>query len=126
MLSPDSKKVLIVDDSSFQRKLIKLTLQKEGFEILDEAETGYDAVKIFEKLQPTLVIMDIVLPRLDGISALQEMIKINKNAKVIMISSYSLKDKIKQAIDSGAKKYLLKPFKPDTLIEATNEVLQSG
>lgn len=126
MLSANSKKVLIVDDSSFQRKLIKLTLQREGFEILDEAETGYDAVKKFEKLHPPLVIMDIVLPRMDGITALQEMKKIDQNARVIMISSYSSQEKIMQAISSGAKKYLLKPFDPDKLIEATQEVLQDS
>jgi len=126
MISPDSKKVLIVDDSSFQRKLIKYALQREGFEILDEAETGDDAVEKFRQLHPPLVIMDIVLPRMDGITALQEMKKLDSNAKVIMISSYSSKEKVTQALTAGAKQYLLKPFEPEKLIEATNKVLEDS
>ncbi|NOY61270.1 MAG: response regulator [Calditrichaeota bacterium] len=126
MISPDSKKVLIVDDSSFQRKLIKFTLQGEGFEILGEAETGYDAVQKFKQLHPPLVIIDIVLPRMDGITAVQEMKKIDSNVKVIMISSYSSKEKVMQAIMAGAKQYLLKPFEPEKLIEVTNKVLKDS
>jgi len=124
MIPHDPKRVLIVDDSIFQRKLIRLALEKEGFRILDEAETGSDAIQKFKQFQPHLVIMDTFLPELDGISVLREMKKINVNADVIMMSSYSIKEKLMQASELGAKKYLIKPFKTEKLMEAINEVLE--
>ena len=123
MNSTNGKKVLIVDDSSFLRKLMRYTLEKEGFEIAGEAGTGHEAVQKYRELNPPLVIMDVVLPRMDGFVALENIKKIDPDAKVIIMSSYSSKDKVMKALQLGAKKFLLKPFEPEQLVKATKDVL---
>ena len=116
-------KILIVDDAAFMRMMIKNILIKEGYEVVGEAENGAQAVEKFKELSPDLVTMDITMPEMDGISAVKEIMKINKGAKVVMCSAMGQQAMVIDAIQAGAKDFIVKPFQPDRVIEAISKVL---
>ncbi len=116
-------KILIVDDAAFMRMMIKNILIKEGYEVVGEAENGAQAVEKFKELNPDLVTMDITMPEMDGISAVKEIMKINKGAKVVMCSAMGQQAMVIDAIQAGAKDFIVKPFQPDRVIEAISKVL---
>jgi len=117
------KKVLIVDDAAFMRMMIKNILTKNGFEVVGEASNGVEAVELYKKLKPDLVTMDITMPEMDGIEALKKIKEIDPNAKVIMVSAMGQQQLVIEAIQAGAKDFIVKPFQPDRLLEAVNKVL---
>jgi two-component system chemotaxis response regulator CheY len=119
------KKVLIVDDAAFMRMMIKNILTKNGFEVVGEASNGAEAVELYKKLQPDLVTMDITMPEMDGIEALKKIKEIDPNAKVIMVSAMGQQQLVIEAIQAGAKDFIVKPFQPDRLLEAVNKALSS-
>ena len=110
------KKVLIVDDGAFMRLLIKGILGKNGYEVVGEAEDGFVAIDKFKELHPDLVTMDITMPNCDGIAALKEIIKEDEDASVVMVSSMGQEAYIKEAISSGAKGFIVKPFDESTFM----------
>lgn len=112
------KKVLIVDDAAFMRLSLKNILEKNGFTVIGEAENGEIAVKKYKELSPDIVTLDITMPEMDGISALKEIKKINKEAKVIMITSMGQEYFLKEAIVCGAKSFIVKPFTDEHVINA--------
>lgn len=116
-------KILIVDDAAFMRMMIKNILIKEGYEVVGEAENGAQAVEKYKELNPDLVTMDITMPEMDGISAVKEIMKINKGAKVVMCSAMGQQAMVIDAIQAGAKDFIVKPFQPDRVIEAISKVL---
>lgn len=116
-------KILIVDDAAFMRMMIKNILIKEGYEVVGEAENGAQAVEKYKELGPDLVTMDITMPEMDGISAVKEIMKINKGAKVVMCSAMGQQAMVIDAIQAGAKDFIVKPFQPDRVIEAISKVL---
>ncbi len=116
-------KILIVDDAAFMRMMIKNILIKEGYEVVGEAENGAQAVEKYKELSPDLVTMDITMPEMDGISAVKEIMKINKGAKVVMCSAMGQQAMVIDAIQAGAKDFIVKPFQPDRVIEAISKVL---
>lgn len=116
-------KILIVDDAAFMRMMIKNILIKEGYEVVGEAENGAIAVEKYKELSPDLVTMDITMPEMDGISAVKEIMKINKGAKVVMCSAMGQQAMVIDAIQAGAKDFIVKPFQPDRVIEAISKVL---
>ncbi len=116
-------KILIVDDAAFMRMMIKNILIKEGYKVVGEAENGAQAVEKFKELNPDLVTMDITMPEMDGISAVKEIMKINKGAKVVMCSAMGQQAMVIDAIQAGAKDFIVKPFQPDRVIEAISKVL---
>lgn len=119
-------KVLIVDDALFMRRMLFDIIHKEGFEICGEAENGKEAVEKYQQLNPDLVTMDIVMPKIDdmdGIGAVKEIIKINPQAKVIMVSAMGQHSLVVEAIQAGAKDFVTKPFQPSRVIEALRRVL---
>ncbi len=116
-------KVLIVDDAAFMRMMIKDILTKNGYEIVGEAENGIKAVEKFQELRPDLTTMDITMPEMDGISAVKEIKKIDENAKVIMCSAMGQQAMVIEAIQSGARDFIVKPFQPDRVLEAVRKVL---
>jgi two-component system, chemotaxis family, chemotaxis protein CheY len=116
-------RVLIVDDLSFIKLLIRDTLEKTGFEVVGEASNGIEAIELYRKLKPDVVLMDITMPRMDGIQALQEIIKYDKNAKVIMCSALGQQRLIIQSIQYGAKDFIVKPFKQERIVGAIKKVL---
>ncbi|MDT8859572.1 response regulator [Alkalihalobacillus sp. MEB130] len=115
--------VLIVDDAAFMRMMIKDILSKNGFEIAGEAANGAEAVEKFKEVNPDLVTMDITMPEMDGIQALKEIRQIDSNAKVIMCSAMGQQSMVIDAIQSGAKDFIVKPFQADRVLEAIKKVL---
>lgn len=111
------KKVLIADDALFMRITLKLMLEKNGYEVVGEAEDGVDAVKKYEQLVPDIVTMDITMPKLTGIEALKQIKKIDQSATVIMVSAMGQESMVREAIISGAKSFIVKPFKEEHLVK---------
>ena len=116
-------KILIVDDAAFMRMMIKNILIKEGYEVVGEAENGAQAVEKYKELTPDLVTMDITMPEMDGITAVKEIMKVNKGEKVVMCSAMGQQAMVIDAIQAGAKDFIVKPFQPDRVIEAISKVL---
>jgi len=108
-------KILIVDDAAFMRVVLKNILTPEGYEVV-EASNGVEAIEEFKKHQPDIVTMDITMPEMDGIVALQEILKIDANAKVCMVSAMGQDKIILESVKSGAKDFIVKPFKPDDVL----------
>jgi two-component system chemotaxis response regulator CheY len=110
-----SKRVLICDDSLLMRKLVADSLKQAGWEIAGEAENGNVAVERFAELRPDAVTMDIVMPEADGLSALSRILKIDPQAKVVVVSALAQTSKISDAIRLGAQDFIVKPFMPEQL-----------
>ncbi len=118
-----AKGILVVDDAAFMRMMIKDVLTKNGFEVVGEAENGAKAVDTYKELSPELVIMDITMPEMDGIQAVKEVKKINPDAKIIMCSAMGQQAMVIEAIQAGAKDFIVKPFQADRVVEAVSKVL---
>lgn len=118
-----SNKVLIVDDAAFMRMMIKEILTKNGYTVVGEASDGAQAVEKYKELGPDLVTMDITMPEMDGITALKEIKKIDANARIIMCSAMGQQAMVIDAIQAGAKDFIVKPFQADRVIEAIKKTL---
>ncbi|MBN6204947.1 response regulator [Ralstonia pickettii] len=118
-----SKKILIVDDAAFMRMMIKDILAKNGYEIVGEAQDGAQALEKYKELEPDLITMDITMPEMDGITALKEIRKINPDAIVIMCSAMGQQAMVIDAIQAGAKDFIVKPFQADRVLEAIQKAL---
>ncbi|WP_170007404.1 response regulator [Bacillus fonticola] len=116
-------KILIVDDAAFMRMMIKDILSKNGYDVVGEAQDGAQAVEKYKELAPDLVTMDITMPEKDGITALKEIKAINPSAKVIMCSAMGQQAMVIDAIQAGAKDFIVKPFQADRVLEAINKTL---
>ncbi|MDR0293664.1 MAG: response regulator [Oscillospiraceae bacterium] len=116
-------KILIVDDAAFMRMMIKDVLTKNGFEVIGEAENGKIAIDRYKELSPDLVIMDITMPEMNGIDALKGIKAVNGAAKVVMCSAMGQQAMVIEAIQSGAKDFIVKPFQADRVCEAVRKVL---
>ncbi|MBD3109433.1 response regulator [Bacillus sp. AGMB 02131] len=116
-------RILIVDDAAFMRMMIKDILTKNGFEVVGEAADGAQAVSLYQELKPDLVTMDITMPEMDGITALKEIKAANPSAKVIMCSAMGQQAMVIDAIQAGARDFIVKPFQADRVTEAINKVL---
>lgn len=117
------KRILIADDALFMRALLKKILLESGYSICGEASTGKEAVQMFQILKPDLVTLDITMPELDGISALKQIREYDPTAKVVMCTAMGQKSLIIEAIELGAKDYIIKPFQPDRIVEAFEKIL---
>ncbi|KMK77227.1 response regulator [Alkalihalobacillus pseudalcaliphilus] len=117
------KNILIVDDAAFMRMMIKDILNKGGYQVVGEAADGFQAVEKYKELQPDLVTMDITMPEKDGIAALKEIKEINPSAKVIMCSAMGQQAMVIDAIQAGAKDFIVKPFQSDRVLEAIKKTL---
>lgn len=116
-------RVLIVDDAAFMRMMIKDILQKNGFEVVGEASNGIEAVDLYKKEKPDVVTMDITMPDMDGIEAVKEIKSFDPAAKVIMCSAMGQQSMVMDAIKSGAKDFIVKPFQADRVLEAIRKVV---
>lgn len=116
-------KILVADDSAVVRKSLEIILKQLGHEIIAEVETGDDAYRVYSEKKPDLVTMDINMPGIDGINAVKKIIGEFPDAKIIMVSSEAHDEKVKEAIKSGAKDYVTKPFKMEALSEIIKKVL---
>jgi len=115
-------KVLIVDDAAFMRISIKNMLTKNGYEVVGEAENGVVGVQMFKELHPDIVTMDITMPEMNGLDALKEITKVDPQAKVVMVSAMGQEAMVREAIVSGAKGFIVKPFKEDGIIAALRKL----
>lgn len=111
------KRVLVVDDATFMRITLRNILEKNGFVVAGEAENGEVAIRKYRELQPDLVTMDITMPELNGVQALKGIMSIDTNAKVVMISALGQEGHVKEAIRSGAKGFIVKPWKEEYVIQ---------
>ena len=118
-----AKKILLVDDAAFMRKMIKDTLSKNGYTELFEAVDGADAVEKYNSLKPDLVLMDITMPNMDGLEALKAIRAADGNANVVMCSAMGQETMVIDAIRSGAKDFIVKPFKPDRVLKTVSTIL---
>lgn len=116
-------KVLVVDDAAFMRMMVKDILSKNGYEVVGEAENGLKAVEKWQELKPDLTTMDITMPEMDGISAVKEIKKIDPSAKVIMCSAMGQQSMVVEAIQAGARDFIVKPFQPDRVLEAVRKAV---
>ena len=116
-------RILIVDDAAFMRMMIKDILTKNGYEIAAEAENGQKAVEKYPEAKPDLVLMDITMPEMDGIEALKKIKELDPNAKVIMCSAMGQQAMVIEAIQSGAKDFIVKPFQAERVLEAVKKVV---
>jgi two-component system chemotaxis response regulator CheY len=119
-----SHKVLLVDDAAFMRMMLKDILSNNGYEIVGEAENGAVAVDKYVELKPDIVIMDITMPEMDGLQAIKEIRAKDPQAKVIMCSAMGQQGMVIEAIQSGAKDFVVKPFQPDRVLEAVGKALK--
>lgn len=119
-----SKKVLIVDDAAFMRMMIKDILTKNGFDVVGEAADGVQAIEKYKELTPDLVTMDITMPEMDGITALKEIKSFDSNSIVIMCSAMGQQAMVIDAIQAGAKDFIVKPFQAERVLEAINKALE--
>jgi len=119
-------KVLLVDDSIFVRKQLSQILTSEQFEVIDQAGNGQEAIDKYKELFPKIdiVTMDITMPVMDGISALEKIIEFDKNAKIIMISALGKQELVKKALLLGAKNYIVKPLDRAKVLERLKMVLK--
>lgn len=118
-----AKRILITDDALFMRVTLKNILTQNGFEVVGEAANGLESVKLYNELKPDLVTMDITMPEMDGISAVREIRSNNPDAKIVMCTAMGQKNMVVEAIEAGAKDFIVKPFQPDRVLEAVNKLL---
>ena len=118
-----SHTVLVCDDAIFMRTMIRDILTQAGFEVVGEAETGMQAVEKYNQLKPDLVTMDIVMPDMGGIDAVREICRDNPEAKILMCSAMGQQALVVEAIQAGAKDFVVKPFQPSRVLEAVQRVL---
>jgi len=117
------KRILIVDDASVVRLKLKDILQGYNYEIIAEAADGNQAIEMYQQFHPDLVTMDITMPHKDGIEALGEILAIDKNAKVIMVTALDQRESLMKAIKLGAVDYIIKPFEDDRVVSAVSKAL---
>jgi len=117
-------RVLVADDAAFMRHMIKEIIEPEGFEVVREAADGVEAVEAFRELQPDVVTMDIVMPRSSGIDAVKKIIELDPQARIVMCSALGQETLVMEAIQAGAKDFIVKPFKPDAVLATLKKVLE--
>ena len=117
--------ILVVDDSLIMRRNIIKMIESLGHKVVGEAKDGQEAVEVYRKLKPDLVTIDITMPRMDGLGAVKELKKIDKNAKIIMVTSHGQEEMVIDAIRSGASGYLLKPVKINKLSDSIHKIFPS-
>ena len=118
-----AKNILVCDDAAFMRMMIKDILTKNGYNIVAEAENGVKAVEKFNETKPDLVLMDITMPEMDGIQALKKIKEIDPSSCVIMCSAMGQQAMVIEAIQSGAKDFIVKPFQAELVLEAVKKVV---
>lgn len=117
-----SKRVLVVDDTLFMRVKLKALLQNCGCQVVGEAGTGLEAIDQYKLLKPDITTMDITMPEMDGITALRQIKAIDPNAVVVMISALGQENNVIEAIKSGARHFIIKPFQDDKVKEVITKL----
>jgi two-component system chemotaxis response regulator CheY len=116
-------RVLVVDDAMFIRKTISKIITAVGYELAGEAENGLDAIEKYEQLLPSLVTMDITMPKMEGIDAVREILKKHPEARIVMVSAMGYQKLVKESIVAGAKNFIVKPIKEEN-VQKTLEIFK--
>ncbi|WMJ81553.1 response regulator [Clostridium sp. MB40-C1] len=115
-------RVLIVDDSEFMRLSIKKVLDENNIEVVGEAKDGIEAVSKYKLLKPSLVTMDLTMPKMEGENAIKEIISYDPDAKIIVCSAMGQETRVMRAIKSGAKTFIVKPLKAERLLDEIQRI----
>ncbi|MEW5817757.1 MAG: response regulator [Spirochaetota bacterium] len=118
--------VLIVDDLLFMRTVLRDILEQTGFRVVGEADNGAAAVESYKRMKPDIVLLDITMPVMDGITALKKIKKNDPHAKIIMCSALGQQEYIIKAIQLGAKDFIVKPFSPERIVSAVSRAASTG
>jgi len=118
-------KIMIVDDSLTMREAIRQILLEAGHEVVAMMDNGNEAVPVYEQYKPDLVVLDIIMPGIDGMACMQQIFRIDNKAKVIVCSAVDQRDTVLQAITAGAKDFIIKPFFKDRFLSAVHHYLDS-
>ena len=114
---------LVVDDAIFMRTILKKMLEEAGYRVVGEAGNGAQAIEMAQQLQPDIVILDITMPEMDGIKAIEQILKVSPNSNIIMCSAMGHQAKVVEAIKAGAKDFIVKPFEKNRVLQAINNVI---
>jgi two-component system chemotaxis response regulator CheY len=115
--------VLIADDLKFIKLVLRELVEKAGFRVVGEASNGEEAVELYQDKRPDVVLLDITMPKMDGLAALKQILKIDPEAKVIMCSALGQQSLMVQALQLGAKDFIVKPFREERVIAAIKHIL---
>ncbi len=118
------ERILIVDDSKTSRKFLKNMLIGAGFEVVAEAVDGIDGVEKYKEFKPDIVTMDITMPHLDGIDAVTEIMRIDPDAKIIMVTAAGQKNNVVEALKRGAVDFVQKPFEAEVIVEVIKKAME--
>jgi two-component system chemotaxis response regulator CheY len=113
---------LIVDDVAVMRKMLRDILESQKFQVLAEASNGQEAIDLARQHQPNLVTLDITMPVVDGLTALKEIKKINRQIQVVMVSAFGERQNVLEAIKNGAANFIVKPFNAEKVIRVVNSI----
>lgn len=119
-----AKRILIVDDALFMRKMIRSILEKAGYEVVGEAGSGIEALEEYTRLKPDLVTLDITMPEMDGLETVKVLCLTYPNAKVLMVSAMGQREMVIGAITAGAKDFVVKPFDEEKVIQAVRKLIE--
>ena len=117
-------RVMLVDDLSFMRMVQKDILSEKGYDVVGEASDGLEAVEMYESLKPDIVLMDITMPNMNGLDAVNRILAANPQAKIVICSALGQQKLIVEAINSGIKDFIVKPFKAERLLSAIAKALE--
>ncbi len=117
-------RVLVADDASFMRQMIRDIIEPEGFEVVGEASDGVEVMEQFRQLQPDLVMLDIVMPKRSGMDAVRELVALDPQARIVMCSALGQEALVMEAMQAGAKDFIVKPFKPDAVLSTMNKLVE--
>jgi two-component system, chemotaxis family, chemotaxis protein CheY len=115
--------ILIVDDAKFMRVTLTKILQKANHAVIGEAENGKEAVELYRRLNPDIVILDITMPVMNGIEAVRAIKQMDRNAKIIICSAMGQQRMVVEAIEAGAADFIVKPFEESRVLEAVSRLL---
>jgi two-component system chemotaxis response regulator CheY len=120
-----AKSVIVVDDAAFMRATLRDIFSRNGYEVLGEARNGVDAIALYERQRPDLVTMDIVMPEMGGIEAVRRIVEKDPSARVIMCSAMGQQSLVIEAIQAGARDFVIKPFQASRVLEAASRALEA-
>ncbi|MGL4800535.1 MAG: response regulator [Cellulosilyticaceae bacterium] len=113
---------LVVDDAAFMRTVLKKMLTEAGYEVLGEAGNGMEAIQLAEQLKPDMMTLDITMPEMDGLQAIEGILRVSPDTQIIMCSAMGQQSKVVEAIKKGAKDFIVKPFEKTRVLQAISKV----
>jgi len=122
-MAKKGRRVLVVDDAIFMRRMLSDILKQAGYEVVAEASNGKESIEQYKNKKPDIVTMDIIMPGMGGIDAVKEIVKMDKSAKILMVSAMGQQQLVVEAIQSGAKDFVVKPFESSRVLSAVERLL---